>query len=112
MIILFSFCLIILLQLKNYHCGIASSSRYNQIFLKCNLINKCCYLECLEYGKAVYSEQDSPLLTRKHKKVSVSECGIVSVPLIIGGTAASDKEFPHMVTLIYFNFSNSIRKTF
>ncbi|CAH1374591.1 serine protease snake-like isoform X2 [Tenebrio molitor] len=80
MIILFSFCLIILLQLKNYHCGIASS-------------------KCLEYGKAVYSEQDSPLLTRKHKKVSVSECGIVSVPLIIGGTAASDKEFPHMAVI-------------
>lgn len=47
--------------------------------------------------------QDSPVLSRKSKTDTVSECGIVSVPLVVGGVKANKKEFPHMVKfLIYF----------
>ncbi|RZC43130.1 serine protease snake-like, partial [Asbolus verrucosus] len=35
----------------------------------------------------------------RHRKNDESECGIVSVPLVIGGTRASVKEFPHMAVI-------------
>lgn len=55
------------------------------------------FSECQEYSKAIYVEQQSPVLSRNSGKISVSECGIVSIPLIVGGTQAQPKEFPHMV---------------
>lgn len=57
-------------------------------------------LECKEYAKAVNVKQDSPVLLRRSKTVEVSECGIVSVPLVVGGTQTTPKEFPHMVRMI------------
>lgn len=41
--------------------------------------------------------QDSPVLSRQATQSEVADCGIVSVPLIIGGVKAQEKEFPHMV---------------
>lgn len=55
-------------------------------------------LECEEYAKAVYTQQASPVLLPTAVNNVVSECGIVEVPLIIGGTKSQLKEFPHMVT--------------
>ncbi|KAJ3648805.1 hypothetical protein Zmor_020580 [Zophobas morio] len=55
--------------------------------------------QCQEYGKAVYVQKESPTLTTISKVNNVSECGIVSVPLIVGGELASEKEFPHMAVI-------------
>lgn len=48
-------------------------------------------------------QKDSPVLMRKSGKILVSECGITSVRLIVGGVTAQPKEFPHMVST-YFSF--------
>lgn len=61
------------------------------------LKNRILLPECKEYAKAVYVQQESPVLTRRSRTETVSECGIVSVPLIVGGVRANSKEFPHMV---------------
>ena len=55
-------------------------------------------LECEDYGKAVYQEEDSQVLTAIAEKTKTSTCGIVEVPLVVGGTDAESKEFPHMVS--------------
>lgn len=65
------------------------------------LIIKINYLECQEYAKAVYANEASPVLSRRSGSTSVSQCGIVEVPLIIGGKKAKPKEFPHMVCKNY-----------
>lgn len=55
-------------------------------------------LECLEYGKYVFTEYLSvdPLSS---KLVTRDECGHTVVKLIVGGTKAGAKEFPHMVII-------------
>lgn len=53
--------------------------------------------ECEEYGKYVYTEEHSPLLHVNAGMETVSKCGIVEIPLIIGGVKATANEFPHMV---------------
>lgn len=47
----------------------------------------------------VYAEEDSPVMTPDGKKDTNSKCGIVEVPLIIGGTEALEREFPHMASI-------------
>ena len=42
-------------------------------------------------------EEDSPVLTPGAGKSNVSSCGIVEVPLVVGGVQAGPREFPHMV---------------
>ncbi|KAK9679919.1 Trypsin [Popillia japonica] len=50
---------------------------------------------CKKYSAAVYViEPDLGMSSKSHFN-NVSECGIVSVPLIIGGKEATEKEFPH-----------------
>lgn len=63
-------------------------------------------LECLEYAKAVYAEEVSPVLSAKTSSDKVSQCGILEIPLIIGGVKATPKEFPHMVRRLNKNVSN------
>lgn len=54
------------------------------------------YLECKEYQNAVYETvYVSVGLEQVERKVF--RCNIADVPLIIGGTTARPKEFPHMV---------------
>lgn len=38
-------------------------------------------------------------MTPDGKKDTNSKCGIVEVPLIIGGTEALEREFPHMASI-------------
>ncbi|XP_031331128.1 serine protease snake-like [Photinus pyralis] len=59
--------------------------------------------KCMEYSKAVYAQQNSPLLLPGSRKDTVSECGIVEVPLIVGGTKATKNEFPHMAVIGFGN---------
>lgn len=57
---------------------------------------------CKQYGQAVYvTETDLGMASRSGFN-NVSECGIVSVPLIIGGEEANEKEFPHFVSTLYY----------
>lgn len=65
------------------------------------------YTECAEYGKLVYVNELSPVLHVDTKLESVSKCGIVEVPLIIGGVKAVDNEFPHMVVIGFGDESNA-----
>nr|XP_022912160.1 serine protease snake-like [Onthophagus taurus] len=53
------------------------------------------FLECKEYGKAVYVKT----IGLDDKEHEISECGITSVPLIVGGEEAKEKEFPHMALI-------------
>jgi hypothetical protein len=52
---------------------------------------------CEKYSEAVIQEEDSPVLTPGAGKNKVSTCGIVEVPLVVGGVKAGPREFPHMV---------------
>lgn len=52
---------------------------------------------CERYSEAVTQEEDSPVLTPGAEKNEVSTCGIVEVPLVVGGMKAAPREFPHMV---------------
>lgn len=47
----------------------------------------------------MYSVEYSPTLYITSRKESVSKCSIIEVPLIIGGTKAESKEFPHMAVI-------------
>ncbi|KAJ9594346.1 hypothetical protein L9F63_014222 [Diploptera punctata] len=59
--------------------------------------------KCEEYANAVYQDEDSPVLTPNAVNNKVSTCGIVEVPLVVGGTDAGSKEFPHMAVIGYGN---------
>lgn len=56
--------------------------------------------ECEEYAKLVYADEQNPTLHVNSQTHSISKCGVVAVPLIIGGVKASENEFPHMVRSI------------
>lgn len=59
---------------------------------------KNCFAECQEYAKLVYVNEDSPVLSAAAAQSnSVSKCGIVETPLIVGGQRVNENEFPHMV---------------
>lgn len=58
----------------------------------------CFSLECYEYSEAVFGTHSVQSMdSRKGEEVRVDECAITGVPLIVGGTKAAAKEFPHMV---------------
>ncbi|CAD1469180.1 unnamed protein product, partial [Heterotrigona itama] len=57
--------------------------------------------KCEEYSKSVYALVHSPVLTLNQKLVNVSLCGIKTRKLIVGGTKAESKEFPHMAAIGY-----------
>lgn len=54
-------------------------------------------LECREYAKYVYVNENSPVLRASAKSDTISKCGIVETPLIVGGQRVNENEFPHMV---------------
>uniref|UniRef100_A0A1V1FKL5 Putative serine protease 46B n=2 Tax=Reticulitermes speratus TaxID=60591 RepID=A0A1V1FKL5_9NEOP len=56
---------------------------------------------CEKYSEAVIQEEDSPVLTPGAGKNKVSTCGIVEVPLVVGGVKAGPREFPHMAIIGY-----------
>nr|CAD7396826.1 unnamed protein product [Timema poppensis] len=62
--------------------------------------------ECEEYAKEVYQEEASPVLLPSANTNLVSVCGNVEVPLIVGGTKAKPKEFPHMARVGFGNEAN------
>lgn len=55
-------------------------------------------LECEEYSEAVYGKQSfvDPT-TGKSQEHKSDDCAIKVIPLIIGGTKAQGREFPHNV---------------
>lgn len=55
------------------------------------------FAECLEYAKYVYVNESSPVLSATAQSHTVSKCGIVETPLIVGGQRVNENEFPHMV---------------
>ncbi|KAK0084919.1 hypothetical protein PV325_006121 [Microctonus aethiopoides] len=55
--------------------------------------------KCEEYSKAVYTTVIPPTLAVNRKPVNVSLCSIKSQKLIVGGTKAEPKEFPHMAAV-------------
>lgn len=65
-------------------------------------------VECEEYGHLVYKDEPSPLLHAAADSHSISKCGIVEVPLIVGGVKATINEFPHMVSIQIYKIELSI----
>ncbi|XP_046750076.1 serine protease snake-like [Diprion similis] len=55
--------------------------------------------KCKEYANFVYVDEEIPVLRINAGTSSVSRCGIVEIPLIIGGSKAARKEFPHMALI-------------
>ena len=55
--------------------------------------------ECEEYAKHVYQLEIPPFLSVDPQPVNVSVCAITSKKLIVGGTLADPKEFPHMAAV-------------
>ncbi|XP_033207434.1 venom protease-like isoform X3 [Belonocnema kinseyi] len=59
--------------------------------------------KCEEYSKHVYALEIPPILTVDRQPVNISLCAITSKKLIVGGTLADPKEFPHMAALGFDN---------
>lgn len=74
-------------------------SKSSEIVLKrCWKLIKKFSAECQEYSKYVYVNEKSPVLSAAPSKSNtVSKCGIVETPLIVGGQRVNENEFPHMV---------------
>lgn len=63
--------------------------------------------KCAEYARAVYGLIVPPILSPHRAMLNVSLCALKSRTLIVGGTKAHLKEFPHMAAVGY-NTSNGI----
>nr|ALX00077.1 serine protease snake [Melanoplus sanguinipes] len=57
--------------------------------------------KCKEYAKAVYVESMAPVLLPRAMPTTENVCGIVEVPLIVGGIKTGPREFPHMAVIGY-----------
>ncbi|KAK1122667.1 hypothetical protein K0M31_009110 [Melipona bicolor] len=57
--------------------------------------------KCEEYAKSVFTLVQTPVLIFDQNLVNVSLCGIKTRKLIVGGTKAEPKEFPHMAAIGY-----------
>lgn len=55
--------------------------------------------KCEEYSRYVYTTEYPPILTTDKKSANKSLCNIKDRTLIIGGTKAKLKEFPHMAAI-------------
>ncbi|XP_012264277.2 serine protease snake-like [Athalia rosae] len=64
--------------------------------------------KCKEYANYVYADEAAPILRMNAGTNSISHCGIVEVPLIIGGTKAVRKEFPHMALIGFGNSDEDV----
>ncbi|XP_033308848.1 serine protease snake-like [Bombus bifarius] len=54
---------------------------------------------CEKYAKSVYQLVPSPTLTIDNPLINISVCAIKTRKLIVGGTKAEPKEFPHMAAI-------------
>jgi len=59
---------------------------------------------CQEYSKYVFTLEESPVPLPGEEPIEKDNCGRIEEALIVGGTAASDREFPHMALIGYGNF--------
>lgn len=59
------------------------------------------YVECAENAGAVFSLEISPALLLDRTYVNRSTCALKTRKLIVGGTKAEPKEFPHMAAVGY-----------
>ncbi|XP_008547524.1 serine protease snake [Microplitis demolitor] len=57
--------------------------------------------KCSEYARSIYTLVTPPTLAGNRQPVNVSLCAIKSQKLIVGGTKAAPKEFPHMAAIGY-----------
>ncbi|XP_076240858.1 serine protease snk [Calliopsis andreniformis] len=57
--------------------------------------------KCAEYAKSVYTTELPPILSADRTPVNKSLCALRSRTLIVGGTKADPKEFPHMAAIGY-----------
>ncbi|XP_049832742.1 serine protease snake-like [Schistocerca gregaria] len=57
--------------------------------------------KCKEYARAVFVESEAPVLLPRALPTRESVCGIVGVPLIVGGIKTGPREFPHMAVIGY-----------
>ncbi|XP_063982620.1 serine protease snake-like [Diachasmimorpha longicaudata] len=63
---------------------------------------------CAHYGKSVYALVTAPTLSVDRTQLNVSLCAIKYQKLIVGGTKAEPKEFPHMAA-VGFNTHDGIK---
>lgn len=68
------------------------------------------FIECDEYKSAVYERiyEQSLVANAKPIERETDQCGHTAVPLIVGGTRAGLKEFPHSAMLGYRTLDNTI----
>ena len=68
------------------------------------------FSECHEYSRLVYINVTRPGVTLGSQDTTTvaDKCGFQAVPLIVGGTLAKPREFPHMARLGYGD-RNSLR---
>lgn len=59
------------------------------------------FVVCEKYAKSVYQLVPSPALIIERPLINISVCAIKTRKLIIGGTKAEPKEFPHMAAIGY-----------
>lgn len=65
-------------------------------------------LVCAENAKAVYALQIPPVPLPFRRPVNVSLCALKTRKLIVGGTKAEPKEFPHMAAIGFDGGDGSI----
>lgn len=68
------------------------------------------FAECYEYSLAVYQLVYPPVLRPSSKPVNTSVCALGSSPtLIVGGTKAQAKKYPHMAAVGFNNGNGGIK---
>lgn len=68
----------------------------------------CSFPECHEYSEYVYENVEVPnfLISQQTINRRVDKCGFKATQLVVGGTDAAAKEFPHMSLLGYGSAGN------
>ncbi|XP_014271218.1 venom protease [Halyomorpha halys] len=64
--------------------------------------------KCREYAEYVYRVIDSPSLKPNAKPTKIPDCAVTAETLIVGGTPAKRKEFPHMALIGIENKGNPV----
>nr|CAI5841149.1 unnamed protein product [Callosobruchus analis] len=65
------------------------------------IVGTKCQEKCREYAQYAYEIKESPTLSADSHVSKVLECTFEREPLIVGGTDASRREFPHMAQVGY-----------
>ncbi|KAG5679819.1 hypothetical protein PVAND_009357 [Polypedilum vanderplanki] len=74
----------------------------NLLLKNCDAVGEIACEKCQEYSKYVYVDEASPVLSASYSELdSISKCGIVETPLIVGGQRVNEIEFPHMAAIGY-----------